>query len=159
MPTFLNFGRDYADARDGYVYSYLIEEKRPVFNDAGGVGWNVSVVHNAGLGRYLLCTEHSKSHAGRLGMFDAPEPWGPWTTVAYEEAWGEGHIEVSTFFWNLTQKWMSADGTKFTMIFTGKNSNDSWNTIEGQIHSSSTGSTKHAMRLFSDLFICLRVWE
>ena len=65
-------------------------------------------------------------------MFDAPEPWGPWTIVAYENEWGKGHLEVSTFFWNVTQKWMSADGTQFTMIFNGKNSNDSWNTIEGR---------------------------
>lgn len=190
VPTFLNFGQDYAGARDRYVYSYLIqptwgpdslpktvhgfdvhkpglihlarvpadlilhgdqyeffaglnndetpiwtssiEAKRPVFEDANGVGWNVSVVFNAGLNRYILCTEHSESHAGRLGMFDAPEPWGPWTTIAYHDRWGEGHIEASTFFWNFSQKWISADGTRFTMIFTGKNSNDSWNTVGGR---------------------------
>jgi hypothetical protein len=190
VPTFLNFGRDYAGARDGYVYSYLIEptwgpgslpqteygfdvhrpgrihlarvpteaiqdrdrfeffagldendiptwtrdlaSKRPVFEDPSGVGWNVSVVHNPGLDRYLLCTEHSASHAGRFGMHDAPEPWGPWTTIAYDDAWGDGHIEVSTFYWNLTPRWMTDDGTGFTMIFTGKNSNDSWNTVRGR---------------------------
>ncbi len=190
VPTFLNFGRDYSGARDGYLYSYLIEPtwgpdslpttthgfdvhkpgrihlarvpsnsilkrdryeffaglgpdgspmwtsmvqaKRPVFEDANGVGWNVSVVFNPGLGRYLLCTEHTASHAGRLGMFDAPEPWGPWSTIAYEDAWGTGHVEVSTFFWNFTQKWINDDGTKFTIIFTGKNTNDSWNSVNGQ---------------------------
>ncbi|HUR57532.1 MAG TPA: DUF4185 domain-containing protein, partial [Opitutaceae bacterium] len=159
IPTFLNFGRDYAGARDEYVYSYHIEpawgpgpatkttahtfdvhqpgrihlsrvpkrailergkheffagknaagepiwseevsRKRPVFEDRNGVGWNVSVSYNAGLRRYLLATEHSESHAGKLGLFDAPEPWGPWTTVAYEEKWGDGHVEVSTFYWN-----------------------------------------------------------
>ena len=190
VPTYLNFGQDYAGARDGYVYSYLIEPtwgpgsmpqtvhgfddhkpgrihlvrvpkqsilrrdlyeffagfdeerspiwsskiqaKRPVFEDPNGVGWNVSVGYNSGLKRYILCTEHSTSHAGQLGMFDAPEPWGPWTTIVYEEAWGEGHVEVSTFFWNFTEKWTSPDGKAFTMIFTGKNSNDSWNTVEGR---------------------------
>lgn len=191
IPTFLNFGRDYAGARDGYVYSYYIHpawgpgratktpahtfdvhqpgrihlsrvpkdaildearyefftglsaagrpswshhrsRKRPVFEDANGVGWNVSVSYNPGLRRYLLATEHTETHAGKLGIFDAPEPWGPWTTVAYEDAWGAGHFEVTTFYWNFTQKWLSADGTAFTMIFTGKNSNDSWNTIAGR---------------------------
>ena len=107
-------------------------KRKPVFEDAKGVGWNVSVVFHPGLRRYLLCTEHSETHAGRFGMFDAPEPWGPWTTVAYEDAWGEGHIEVSTFYWNLTQKWMNTDDSTFTMIFTGKHSNDSWNTVEGR---------------------------
>jgi hypothetical protein len=40
-------------------------------------------------------------------------------------------VEVSTFYWNFTQKWLSANGTRFTMIFTGKNTNDSWNTVAG----------------------------
>ncbi|MFZ5833642.1 MAG: DUF4185 domain-containing protein, partial [Planctomycetota bacterium] len=142
IPTFLNFGRDYAGARDQYVYSYyihptwgpgdaktgrygfdvhrpgrvylsrvpkadvLIREryeffaglgsdgqprwsaelagKQPVFDDPNGVGWNLSVSYNPGLRRYLLCTEHGETHAGRFGLFDAPEPWGPWTTVAYD---------------------------------------------------------------------------
>jgi hypothetical protein len=191
IPTFLNFGRDYAGARDDFVYSYYIEpawgpgpaqrtpthtfdvhrpgrvhlsrvprraildraqyeffagadrdgrpqwsrdlaQKQPVFADANGVGWNLSVSYNPGLRRYLLCTEHTESHAGKFGLFDAPEPWGPWTTVAYEERWGEGHVEVSTFYWNFTQKWLSADGTRFTLIFTGKNTNDSWNTVAGR---------------------------
>jgi outer membrane protein assembly factor BamB len=191
IPTFLNFGRDYAGARDGYVYSYYIQpawgperatkttahtfdvhrpgriylsrvpkaaivdhnqyefvsglsadgqpewsadrsKKRPVFEDPNGVGWNVSVSYNPGLRRYLLSTEHTETHAGKLGIFDAPEPWGPWATVAYEEMWGAGHIEPTTFYWNFTPKWLSRDGTRFTMIFTGSRTNDSWNTVAGR---------------------------
>jgi hypothetical protein len=191
VPTLLNFGRDYAGARDGFVYSYYIEpawgpgistrtkahtfevhrpgrihlsrvpqaaildrtryeffagfaadgrprwtpdiaRKQPVFADTAGVGWNLSASYNPGLRRYLLATEHGETHAGKFGLFDAPEPWGPWTTVAYEESWGAGHIEVSTFCWNFTAKWLSADGTRFTLIFTGKNTNDSWNTVAGR---------------------------
>jgi hypothetical protein len=190
IPTFLNFGRDYAGARDGYVYSYFIEpqwgpessstgnhsfdvhkpghihlsrapraalleraaheffagrdaagkpkwspnvaDKQPVFVDPEGVGWNVSVSHHPGLRRCLLATEHGATHVGRFGLFDAPEPWGPWTTVAYEENWGEGHVEVSAFFWSFPTKWLSTDGQRFTMVFTGKNSNDSWNTVNGR---------------------------
>jgi hypothetical protein len=56
-------------------------DSRPVFEDPNGVGWNVAVSYNAGLQRYLLTTEHIKSHAGYIGIFDAPEAWGPWTTV------------------------------------------------------------------------------
>lgn len=191
VPTWLNFGRDYAGARDAYVYSYYIAptwgpgpakktpahtfdvhqpgrvhlsrvpqdaildrtryeffagldgngqprwtadvtRKQPAFADPNGVGWNLSVSYNSGLRRYLLATEHTETHAGKFGLFDAPEPWGPWTTVAYDEAWGAGHVEVSTFYWNFTSKWLSADGTRFTLIFTGKNSNDSWNTVDGR---------------------------
>jgi hypothetical protein len=190
IPTFLNFGQNYAGARDDYVYSYFIHptwgpgrsaignygfdvhkpgrvylarvpkdgvmhqsryqffsgfegdgqpawsvklsDKKPVFEDPNGVGWNLSVSHNAGLNRYLLATEHGETHVGKFGLFDAPEPWGPWTTIAYEEEWGNGHVEVSAFYWNFPAKWQSADGERFTMVFTGKNANDSWNTVQGR---------------------------
>jgi len=178
MPTFAQFGQDYAGARDQYVYIYAIRLKdssdlkvqkpgaidlfrvdkdhlmqqgayeffggldgqgnptwtsnlsarQPVFQDTTGVGWNVSVSYNAGIGRYLLCTEHQASFQGNLGIFDAPEPWGPWTTVAYVSNW-EGF--GATFFWNFANKWVSQDGTHFTMVFTGIQSNDSWNTVPG----------------------------
>jgi hypothetical protein len=113
-------------------WSANLAEKQPVFTDPGGVGWNLSVSFNAGLRRYLLATEHSETHAGRFGLFDAPEPWGPWTTVAYEDRWGEGAVELSTFYWNFPTKWLSPDGTRFTLVFTGKNSNDSWNSVHGR---------------------------
>lgn len=190
IPTFLNFGKDYADARDEYIYSYYIHpmwgpgtpentpygfdvhkpgkvylsrtpkdavldqskyeffagfnngktprwsadlhQKQPVFEDPNGVGWNLSVSYNSGLKRYLLCTEHTETHAGKFGMFDAPEPWGPWTTVAYDHEFGKGFVEVSAFYWNFCAKWLSHDGKRFTLIFSGKNTNDSWNTVDGE---------------------------
>ena len=61
----------------------------------------------------------------------APEPWGPWTVVEYDDHWGQGKIEVSAFYWNLPTKWQSADGRQVTTVFTGKNTNDSWNTVTG----------------------------
>jgi hypothetical protein len=45
-----------------------------VFRDPLGVGWNVSVSYNAALNRYLLCTEHKRTHLAHFGLFDAPEP-------------------------------------------------------------------------------------
>ena len=114
--------------------------RRPVFQDPAGVGWNVSVSYNAGLGRYLLCTEHTRTFQGRLGMFDAPEPWGPWTTVWYAsgggDLFGAGRIETSTFFWNFSNKWLSADGKDFVLLFTGIGSNDSFNTVQGSFSAS-----------------------
>jgi len=99
----------------------------PVFKDLKGCKL-VSVSYNEGLGRYLLCTEHVESHKGNLGIFDAPEPWGLWTTVVYYSNWGGFG---STFFWNFSNKWLSEDGRHFTMIFTGTGENDAWNTVNG----------------------------
>jgi hypothetical protein len=103
----------------------------PVFRDASGVGWNLSVSYNPGLRRYLLITEHTKSGRGNFGLFDAPEPWGPWTTVHYISAFGASYIEASTFFWNFSNKWLSPDGKEFVLIFTGIDENDSWNLVTG----------------------------
>lgn len=113
------------------VWSKDLKNRRPVFKDPNGVGWNTSVSYNPGIGRYLLITEHTTSFRGNIGMFDAPEPWGPWTTVKYASAFGAPNIEPSTFFWNFSNKWLSDDGKSFVMIFTGVASNDSWNTVRG----------------------------
>ena len=120
-------------------WSSNVSDKQAVFRDDNGVGWNVSVSFNAGLNRYLLATEHTETHAGRFGLFDAQHPWGPWTVVAYEDHWGKGHVEVSAFYWNFPTKWQNRDGRRVTMVFTGKNSNDSWNTVTGTFVIRSTG--------------------
>lgn len=104
----------------------------PVFEDDQGVGWNVSATYNPGLDRYLLITEHTQSRAGTFGIFDAPEPWGPWTTVAYETGWPSGgEVQQNSFYWNFSPKWWSGGGQDFVLVFTGNSTNDSWNSVEG----------------------------
>lgn len=109
-----------------------IKKRTAAFENPTGVGWCINVGYNAGLQRYLLTTEHTETHRGNIGIFDAPNPWGPWTTVCYEEKWGDGHIPLNTFFWNFSNKWMSADGKSFSLIFTGRKENDSFNLIRGE---------------------------
>jgi len=52
---------------------------------------------------------------GGLGIFDGPEPWGPWTTVYYTEEWDVGPGETSSF----PTKWMSEDGRTCYLLFSG----------------------------------------
>ena len=199
IPTFLNFGKDNAGARDEYVYSYFIrpqsldvteanfglnvhrpgavflarvhksrifegresyewfggligdsptwvrlKEKKPVFENANGTGWCLSAIYHPGLKRYLLATEHTASHSSLLGIFDAPEPWGPWTTVKYwtpAERFGERRPgsrldwKFNVFFLAFSPKWFQADGQDFTLTFTGGGrgrDNDSFNTVTGR---------------------------
>jgi hypothetical protein len=115
------------------IWTDDIGRRRPVFTDPNGVGWNTSVSYNPGIGRYLLATEHTETYKGNLGIFDAPEPWGPWTSVTYITSFGNPRIEPTTFFWNFANKWLSADGRSFVLIFTGGGSNDSWNTVRGTL--------------------------
>jgi CubicO group peptidase (beta-lactamase class C family) len=160
-PTFLNFGPNYAGARDEYVYVYshdsdsayvpadrvaLARVPKGRLRDRagyefykgtdkdGGVLWTkdvsergaaftnpgrcyrVTVGYNAGLKRYFLCQagDDNKVQAG-FGLFDAPEPWGPWTTVYYTQAWDVRRGETAC----LPTKWMSADGKTLHLVFSG----------------------------------------
>lgn len=187
-PTFLQFGRDYEGARDGFVYCYVtnltekspwgpkrklavqkpgeiflmrvlkekvmekdqyeffkglneqgepiwtysFDEKNPCFIDPNGVGWNLSVVFHPKYQKYLLTTEHLKSFNSNFGLFEADQPWGPWSTVSYQQAFANGVIEQSVFLWHFPSKWLSKDSGEFTMVFTGINSNDSWNSVHGR---------------------------
>jgi hypothetical protein len=48
-------------------------------------------------------------------VFDAPEPWGPWTTVYFNNEWDVGPGETSSF----PTKWMSDDGLTLHLVFSG----------------------------------------
>ena len=43
---------------------------------------------------------------GGIGIYDAPEPWGPWTTAFYTEYFDVGPGENA----HLPTKWMRSDG-------------------------------------------------
>jgi len=162
-PTFLNFGRNYAGARDGFVYIYShdsdsaykaadrmvlarVPKGRIAERDAyeflkaldaeGAPVWTKDIAergavfvhsrnccrsgitYNAGLKRYLWCQILRKADArfeGGFGIYDAPEPWGPWTTAFFTETWDVGPGETSS----LPTKWMSAGGKTIWLVFSG----------------------------------------
>lgn len=165
LPTFLNFGCDYAGSRDNYVYIYSydasngsrgpytkinlarvplnrikkrsayvfynskdakgsplwtrdISQRVPVFEDRQGGALTPSVIYNPGIGRYLLAVPHGKPSRpyGGLGIFDSPEPWGPWTTVEYVDSWMGS---TNLFYAVLPSKWISSDGLTLHLVFSG----------------------------------------
>ena len=70
-----------------------------------------SVSYNPGLRRYLwwqqLTTGDSDTRfEGGFGLYDAPEPWGPWTTVFFTDHWDVGPGDLGHF----PTQWMSEDG-------------------------------------------------
>ncbi len=162
-PSFLNFGRNYAGARDEFVYIYstdadsayaradqlvLARAQRerirerdayeffvkvddggaPVWSknigDRGGVFKNpgavyrTQVTYNPALKRYLLNTigrgNDTRFHGG-FGIYDAPTPWGPWTTAFFTDNWDVGPGETNSF----PTKWMSEDGRTAWLVFSG----------------------------------------
>lgn len=113
------------------VWSHNFDDMQPIFVDSNGVGWNSSVSYNRGLKRYFLITEHTETAKANIGIFDAPEPWGPWTTVYYGQFGTGSGSGKSAFFYNFSNKWLSEDGREFVLLFTGIGVDDSWNVVAG----------------------------
>lgn len=169
-PTFLNFGKNYADSRDSYVYIYSPDSETaydaadrlvlarvgkdritdrasyafysglddrgqpqwstaqkdcaPVFDHPGRC-YRTHVNYHPQLKRYLMCqilpdSKHPQGprFQGGFGIYDAPEPWGPWTTVFFTPAWDVGPGESSS----LPARWASDDGRTAHLVFSGDDS-------------------------------------
>lgn len=56
--------------------------------------------------------------SGGFGVYDAPEPWGPWTTVWFTERWDTGPGESASF----PTKWMDSGGEALWLAFSGEDS-------------------------------------
>jgi hypothetical protein len=100
-------------------WSHDIARRRPVFTDARGTQ-RISLAYNAALRRYFLTSSHETGVAGphnaSLGVFDAAEPWGPWTTVYYDDHWSGND---RTYHHKFPTKWMSPDGRSMWLLFSG----------------------------------------
>jgi hypothetical protein len=112
---------------------------RPVFTDPKGTGNLATVVYVRGLERFLLTCYHKG--AGQLGVFDGPHPWGPWTTVAYEERWGGMGTDGEGLTCSFPPKWMSPDGRSLWCVFSaygpgakqGINAHDKFNLVKAAL--------------------------
>ena len=86
---------------------------RPVFVDSNG-RHITHVAYDAGLKRYIASAQGRS--VAELGVFDAPEPWGPWTTVAYYQDWGRFGDRESLGM-DFPTKWIRRDGTTIWAVF------------------------------------------
>ena len=166
--NFVQFGKNYSDARDNYVYivaadlpsayqfgdDYILmrvpktqlatrtayEFFQRMDNNIGQPVWNTDInqrgsifqipdkarrsamSYNPALGRYLWWQGYTggleQRTGGSFGVYDAPEPWGPWTTVYYTDAWDMGVGDSGSF----PSKWFSADGRTINLAFSGADS-------------------------------------
>jgi CubicO group peptidase (beta-lactamase class C family) len=94
-----------------------IEERTAVFSYAGRCHRS-SVSYHAPTKRYLwvqVLPGDAPRFYGGFGIYDAPEPWGPWTTVYFTENWDVGPGENA----HLPSKWMSADSRTLYLVFSG----------------------------------------
>jgi hypothetical protein len=167
---FVNFGKNYAGARDNFVYAYShdgaradtpadrfilmraakdkltrrdawefferldsagrpmwtrdVRRRGAVFEKADGC-LRSAMTYNAPLRRYLWWQQipqpkEAKDRGdtrfdGGFAVYDAPQPWGPWTAVYITRQWDVGPGEHGDF----PAKWMSADGKTVHLVFSG----------------------------------------
>jgi hypothetical protein len=89
-----------------------VNREAPVFQFAGHCQ-RVDAVYNPLLKRYMLALGYN--HSGGWGIYEAPKPWGPWSTVFHTDYWGLG----GTHGYRLPAKWIGPDAASMTLIFSG----------------------------------------
>jgi hypothetical protein len=67
---------------------------------------------------FARITGSPERYPGGFAVCDAPEPWGPWTTAFLTSQWDVGPGESANF----PTRWMSADGKKLWLVFSGDDS-------------------------------------
>jgi CubicO group peptidase (beta-lactamase class C family) len=112
------------DSRGNPTWTSNVALRGAVFTEEGRCHRS-GISYNSKLGRYIWWQakyddQVSARHQGGFGIFDAPEPWGPWTTVFYVDQgkWDVGGGETGSF----PSKWMSADGMTMHLVFSGNDS-------------------------------------
>lgn len=110
------------DSRGAPVWTREITRRGGVFEFPPNHCYRTQVSYNPGLKRYImnqiLYSEDTLAirFAGGFGIYDAPEPWGPWTTAYFTERWDTGPGENQHF----PPKWMSADGKTMYLVSSGE---------------------------------------
>ena len=165
--TFINYGKNYEGARDGYIYMLSNDHPSAYENGDGFIllrapkerlmardayegfvcvdntespifsadlslcrhvlecpkrARRLSVSYNKGIKRYLLWQQHQFTASdsdtrfeGGFGIYEAPEPWGPWKCAYFTEHWDIGPGDLGCF----PTKWMDADGLAAYLVFSG----------------------------------------
>jgi hypothetical protein len=103
-----------------------LARRQAVFS-ARGLCYRASVSYSPALRRFLLVqpvpTAAARDRTGKvdtrsaggLAVFDAPSPWGPWTTAFFTKQWDVGPGDSAGF----PTKWMSTDGKTLFLVFSG----------------------------------------
>lgn len=109
---------EFFDGMDGSgnpIWTSDINQRDAVFTLPGRV-YRPNAVFNPGLDRFMLAflmRPSVDSSKDGLFVFDAPDPWGPFTTVFWENDWGDQFPDDradNPFHPNFPPKWISADG-------------------------------------------------
>ena len=89
--------------------------------------WHPSLAYNEPLGLYMMTTWGNGAgpdglwfgEPSYLGIWVAPQPWGPWTQVHEETAWlTETNPAARPYAPQFAPKWIAPDGKSFWLVWT-----------------------------------------
>ncbi len=94
------------------VWSNDIAARQAIFRYPGNCQ-RLDVIYHPVFRRYWLILGYN--HESGWGIYDAPKPWGPWTTVFHTDRWDIR----GTHGYRFPTKWISGDGKTLWLIFSG----------------------------------------
>jgi hypothetical protein len=108
--------------------------RQPIFTD-NNLAYVSGMFYFPVLDRYIVPSTHGTSSIntgdlGKLGVFEAEEPWGPWYTVYYSDNW-QGYVGNYALQFPIVQKWTSANNLVFYMVYSSSGYRDAWNMFKG----------------------------
>jgi hypothetical protein len=103
-----------------------------ILTEAGNVGVLFpQVQYFVPLRRYVM-TLHLAEDIGKWVMFEAPEPWGPWTEVVRYTDWCSlGGAQTEMLKRVIAPKWIDGAGEEFWMIYSCTGTYDRFNLVKG----------------------------
>ena len=109
------------DTKGAPKWSRDVGERAAVVEQEQGC-YRCGVTYNAGIGRYLMAMTlpdgETTPKRYYLNVYEAPEPWGPWVRVRFENGFDVDTGESASF----PTKWMSEDGLTLHLVFSGEDS-------------------------------------
>ena len=113
-------------------WSSTFADRSPIYTfPSGWVGsdfayaWHPAITYIPQLRLYLMAAGGTAKNNGTLfnaesylGMYTAPEPWGPWTQVYEDTTWYAG-VDTATRLYEpvIAPKWVGSDGLSFWLVF------------------------------------------
>ncbi|MEZ4661382.1 MAG: hypothetical protein R2911_27850 [Caldilineaceae bacterium] len=90
-----------------------------ILNSPGAQARRGAITYNAAIGRYIwwqgIPNTEDVRFSGGIRIYDAAEPWGPWSLVYNASLWDIGPGDLGNF----PSKWISNDGLTMYLAFSG----------------------------------------
>jgi hypothetical protein len=114
------------DAKGRPVWSDDRKQMQPVFTDRNPSQLSTleSAIYNPGIRRYIATAQGA--YIGQTSFYDAPQLWGPWTTISYNNidpqtgagGWANlGKAGGGSLGVHIVNAWTSADGSSLWMTY------------------------------------------